>query len=157
MRSVGLLPEERLDKGTRRLLSEEVLQRAIKLLEYERIAQAGEVKRTTLSRAFCRQGMSRAEVTRSKETFRPREAPYPNALWQMDTQHVLVLPTGRGLRRINLVGCIDDYSRHVVARLYLQDNRPSSEPPRRSESTGMAYSATIAPVSPTACSKPLTG
>ena len=136
----GLLPEERVDKGSRRLLSEEVLRRAIelrredpersvrriiKLLEYEDIVREGEVKRTTLSRALCREGMSRAEVTRSKETFRPREAPYPNALWQMDTQHALVLPTGRGQRRIYLVGCIDDYSRHVVARLYLQDNRPA--------------------------------
>ena len=136
----GLLPEERLDKGVRRQLSEVVVQRAIelrredpersvmriiKLMEYEGIAQEGEVKRTTLSRALCREGMSRAEVTRAKETFRPREAPYPNALWQMDTQHALVLPTGRGQRRIYLVGCIDDYSRHVVARLYLQDNRPA--------------------------------
>ncbi len=136
----GLLPEERLDKGARRQLSEEVLQRAmelrredpersvrriIKLMEYEGIAKEGEVKRTTLSRALCREGMSRAEVTRSKETFRPREAPYPNALWQMDTQHALVLGTEHGQRRIYIVGCIDDYSRHVVARLYLQDNRPA--------------------------------
>ena len=136
----GLLPEERIDKGTRRQLSEVTLARAIELrredpersvlriiriMEMEGLVEEGEVKRTTLSRALCREGMSRAEVTRSKETFRPREAPYPNALWQMDTQHALMLPSGTGRRRIYLVACIDDYSRHVVARLYLQDNRPA--------------------------------
>lgn len=137
----GLLPEERLDKGQRRLLSEQVLLRAIelrredpersvrriiKLLEYEGVAKEHEVKRTTLSRALCRAGMSRAEVTRSKETFRRRESPYPNAMWQMDTQDALHLPGEGGKRRsLHLVACIDDYSRHVVARLYLHDNRPA--------------------------------
>ena len=136
----GLLPEERLDKGVRRQLSEAVVQRAIelrredpersvmriiKLMEYEGITQEGEVKRTTLSRALCREGMSRAEVTRPKEIFRPRESPYPNALWQMDTQDALRLPGEGGRRRVYLVACIDDYSRHVVARLYLHDNRPA--------------------------------
>ncbi len=136
----GLLPEERLDMGKRRLLSEAVVQRAIelrredpersvlriiRLMQYEGLIEAGAVKRTTLSRALCREGMSRAEVTRSKETFRPREAPYPGALWQMDTQHALYLPAGNRRRKVYLIACLDDYSRHVVARLYLQDNRPA--------------------------------
>ena len=136
----GLLPEERIDTGKRRLLSEAVVQRAIelrredpersvrriiKIMEYEGLVAEGEVKRTTLSRALCREGMSRAEVTRSTETFRPREAPYPNALWQMDTQHALYLPAGNRRRKVYLIACLDDYSRHVVARLYLQDNRPA--------------------------------
>lgn len=137
----GLLPEARVDRGAHRRLPEQVLARAIalrqedpersvrtliRILELEGAAPPGQVKRTTLSHALCRAGISRAEVTRSKETFRLREAPYPNALWQADTQQALHLPDGAGRRRtLHLVACLDDYSRHVVARLYPADDRPA--------------------------------
>ncbi|MCL6451836.1 MAG: DDE-type integrase/transposase/recombinase [Acetobacteraceae bacterium] len=136
----GLLPEVRVDRGAHRRLPEQVLARAIalrqedpsrsvrtiiRILELEGLAQPGQVKRTTLSHALCRAGVSRAEVTRAKETFKLREAPYPNALWQIDTQHALYLPGSDGRRRtLYLVACLDDYSRHVVARFYPADDRP---------------------------------
>ncbi len=44
----------------------------------------------------------------------------------MDTQYALRLPDAANRRRtIYLVACLDDYSRHVVARYYLADDRPS--------------------------------
>jgi len=137
----GLLPEVRLDHGHHRLLSDEVLAKAIllrqedpersiqaiiRILELEGVVEVGQVKRTTLSHALCRAGASRAEVSRSKETFRLRESPYPNAMWQIDTQEALRIPDASGRRRtLYLVAAIDDYSRHVVARFYTADNRPS--------------------------------
>lgn len=137
----GLLPEERSDRGVGRILPEQILVRAvalrqedpersvlqiIRILELEGLAEPGKVKRTTLSEALCRAGVSRAEVTRKKETFQLRESPYPNAMWQIDTCHLLHLPDSQGHRRtIYLVACLDDYSRHVVARLYVADDRPA--------------------------------
>jgi putative transposase len=137
----GLLPEVRSDRGRSRVLSEHLVARAvalrqedpersvlqiIRLLELEGLAEPGRLKRTTVGDALCRAGVSRAEVTRRKETFRLRESPYPNALWQIDTCQILHLPDAHGRRRtVHLVACLDDYSRHVVARLYLADDRPA--------------------------------
>ncbi len=138
----GLLPEERSDRGVRRLLPEQVVARAIalrqedpersvlqiiRIMELEGLADPGRIKRTTLGDALCRAGVSRAEVTRNKETFQLRESPYPNALWQIDTCQILrLLPDAQGRRRtIHLVACLDDHSRHVVARLYVADDRPA--------------------------------
>ncbi len=95
----GLMPEIRLTHGDHRRLSEHILQRAIELrrerqarsvqtliriLELEGVAQPGEVKRSTLSHALCRAGVSYQAVKVTQDEFRRREAPYPNALWQMD-------------------------------------------------------------------------
>ena len=137
----GLLPEERSDRGAGRVLPEQVVTRAIalrqedpersvlqiiRLIELEGVAAVGQLKRTTLSEALCRAGVSRAEVTRHKQTFQLRESPYPNAMWQIDTCQLLYLPDGQGRRRtLHLVGCLDDYSRHCVARLYPADDRPA--------------------------------
>jgi len=137
----GLLPEERSDRGVRRVLPEQVVARAIalrqedpersvlqiiRLIELEGLAEPGMVKRTTLSDALCRAGVSRAEVTRSKETFQLRESPYPNAMWQLDACQLLHLPDAHGRRRtIYLVAALDDYSRHCVARLYPAEDRPA--------------------------------
>ena len=137
----GLLPEERSDRGVRRILPEQVVTRAvalrqedpersvlqiIRIIELEGQAEQGSIKRTTLSEALCRAGVSRAEVTRNKQAFQLRESPYPNAMWQIDTCQMLYLPDAHGRRRtIHLVGCLDDYSRHLVARLYPADDRPA--------------------------------
>ncbi|MEM3485244.1 MAG: DDE-type integrase/transposase/recombinase [Candidatus Methanomethyliaceae archaeon] len=136
----GLMPEERTDHGACRRLSEQIINRAaelrkedpqrsistiIRIMELEGLIQPGQVKRSTLSHALCRLGISKAEVS-PKETYRRREAPYPNALHQMDTQVALKWPDGSGrVRNIYVVASIDDYSRHVVARLYLADDRPA--------------------------------
>ena len=70
--------------------------------------------------------MSRAEVSRNKQTFQLRESPYPGAMWQLDASPVLYLPDAHGRRRtLHLVAALDDYSRHVVARLYLGEDRPA--------------------------------
>ncbi|MDA8335430.1 MAG: DDE-type integrase/transposase/recombinase [Peptococcaceae bacterium] len=137
----GLLPEARTDRGACRRLPEQFLNRAIELrkedpqrsiktiiriMELEGLTQPGQVKLSTLSHALCRAGVSKAQTAASKETFRRREAPYPNALHQIDTQLALKMPDGSGrVRNIYLVSSIDDYSRHVVARLYLADDRPT--------------------------------
>ncbi len=137
----GLLPEVRVDHGTRRLLPENVLQRAIELrrekpdrsvrtlirmLELDKLVEPGQVKRSTLSHALCRAGVSRCEVKVTQEEYRRREAPYPNCLWQADTQYALRLPDAAGRRHtIYLVACLDDYSRHVAARYYPADDRPA--------------------------------
>lgn len=142
----GLMPEPRRDRGISTRLADAVLQRAVQLrkedprrsvhtiiriLELEQVALEGEVKRSTLSHALCRKGLFRAKLLRDRaiqegNTFRRRESPYPNAMWQVDTQLALYLPEKSGRRRkIYLVATIDDYSRHVVARYYLADNRPS--------------------------------
>jgi putative transposase len=137
----GLLPEERSDRGAGRVLPEQVVQAAIalrqedpersvlqiiRLIELQGLAEPGKIKRTTLGDALCRAGVSRAEVTRQKQTFQLRESPYPNAMWQIDTCQMLYLPDGKGRRRtIHLVACLDDYSRHVIARLYPADDRPA--------------------------------
>ena len=137
----GLLPEERADRGARRILPEQVVTAAItlrqedpersilqiiRLIELAGLAEPGKIKRTTLSESLCRAGVSRAEVTRNKRAFQLRESPYPNAMWQIDTCQMLYLPDAPGRRRtIHLVGCLDDYSRHVVGRLYAADDRPA--------------------------------
>ncbi|MGC8489032.1 MAG: DDE-type integrase/transposase/recombinase [Clostridia bacterium] len=137
----GLMPEERADRGTRRVLGEQILTRAvslrqedpersvlqiIRIMELEGLAELGTIKRTTLSEALCRAGVSRAEVTRNKQTFRLRESPYPNAMWQIDTCQIIKLPDAQGRRRtLHLVACLDDFSRHVVAHLYPADDRPA--------------------------------
>ena len=142
----GLMPEPRHDRGTSTRLPDAVLERAaqlrredprrsvhtiIRILELERLVLEGEIKRSTLSHALCRKGLNRAQLLRDRQiqdgaTFRRRESPYPNAMWQVDTQLALHLPDNGGRRRnIYLVATIDDYSRHVVARYYLADNRPS--------------------------------
>ena len=136
----GLLPEERSDRGVGRVLPEQVVDRAvtlrqedpersvlqiIRILELEGLAPVGQLKRTTLGDALCRAGVSRAEVTRHKETFQLRESPYPNAMWQIDTCQVLLLPGEPRRRVLHLVACLDDHSRHVVARLYPADDRPA--------------------------------
>ncbi len=137
----GLLPEERADRGVGRILPEQVVTRAIalrqedpersvlqiiRILELEGLTEPGKIKRTTLGDALCRAGVSRAEVTRNKQTFQLRESPYPNAMWQIDTCHLLHLPDAHGRRRtLYLVACLDDYSRAVIARLYPADDRPA--------------------------------
>lgn len=142
----ALLPEPRKDRGKTTQISDAVLSRAMELrkedpqrsihtiitiLELQGLAPPGTVKRSTLSHALCRKGLSRTQLLRdqalsSGETFRRRESPYPGALWQADTQLALYLPDPAGRRRtLYLVACIDDFSRHVVARFYLADNRPS--------------------------------
>lgn len=137
----GLLPEERADRGVGRLLPEQVVARAIalrqedpersvrqiiRIIELEGLAEPGKIKRTTLGDALCRSGVSRAEVTRSKQAFQLRESPYPNAMWQLDASPVLYLPDAQGRRRaLHLVAALDDYSRHCVARLYPAEDRPA--------------------------------
>lgn len=137
----GLLPEERSDRGVGRILPEQIVLRAvalrqedpersvlqiIRILELEGRSEPGQIKRTTLGEALCRAGVSRAEVTRDKQTFQLRESPYPNAMWQIDTCHLLHLPDAQGHRRtVYLVACLDDFSRFVVARLYVADDRPA--------------------------------
>jgi putative transposase len=139
----GLMPEPRTDRGASIRLADAVVTRAIELrkedprrsvqtiiriLELEQLALPGTIKRSTLSHALCRHGVSRAEVHRSEETFHKRQSDYPNAMWQVDTQLALHMPDASGRRRaVYLVAAIDDYSRHVVARHYLHDNRPSLE------------------------------
>lgn len=142
----ALLPAPRKDRATVTRLSDPVLSRAkelrkedpqrsvhtiIRILELEGLTKPDEVKRSTLSHALCRQGLSRAQLIRdqalaSGDTYRRRESPYPGALWQTDTQIALSMkePSGRK-RHLYLVACIDDFSRHVVGRFYLADNRPS--------------------------------
>lgn len=98
----------------------------IRFIELEGLAEPGTIKRTTLSEALCRAGVSRAEVTRNKQTFQLRESPYPNAMWQLDACQLLYLPDDHGRRRtIHLVAALDDYSRHVIARLYPAEDRPA--------------------------------
>lgn len=137
----GLVPEERVDKGVHRVLPEQIIERAvalrkedtersvrtiIRLLEWEGLTEVGRIKRTTLSEALCRAGVSRAAVSQKDTTFRLRESPYPNAMWQIDTCQILSLPgADRRQHTIHLVACLDDYSRHVVARLYPADDRPA--------------------------------
>ncbi len=137
----GLMPEERSDHGVRRILPEQVVARAIalrqedpersvlqiiRIIELEGGSAPGTIKRTTLGDALCRAGVSRAEVTRNKQTFQLRESPYPNAMWQLDACQMLHLPDGHGRRRtLHLVAALDDYSRHVVARLYPAEDRPA--------------------------------
>jgi putative transposase len=137
----GLLPEERSDRGAARVLPEQVVTRAvalrqedpersvlqiIRIIELEGLAAPGKIKRTTLGGALCRAGVSRAEVTRNKQTFQLRESPYPNAMWQLDSSQVLYLPDAQGHRRtIHLAAALDDYSRHVIARLYPAEDRPA--------------------------------
>jgi putative transposase len=137
----GLLPEERSDRGAARVLPEQVVARAIalrqedpersvmqiiRIIELEGLAGPGKIKRTTLGEALCRAGVSRAEVTRNKQTFQLRESPYPNAMWQLDSSQVLYLPDAHGRRRtIHLAAALDDYSRHVIARLYPAEDRPA--------------------------------
>lgn len=137
----GLMPEDRADRGTGRVLGEQIVTRAIalrqedpersvvqiiRIIELEGLAEPGTIKRTTLSDTLCRAGVSRAEVTRNKQTFRLRESPYPNALWQIDTCQIVKLPDAQDRRRtLHLVACLDDFSRHVVARLYPADDRPA--------------------------------
>lgn len=109
----GLLPEERSDRGVRRVLPEQVVTRAIalrqedaersvlqiiRITELEGVAPPGTTKLTTLGDALCRAGVSRAEVTRHKQTFQLRESPYPHALWQLDACQILYLPDGHGRR-----------------------------------------------------------
>jgi transposase InsO family protein len=136
----GLMPEARTDHGTGRRLAEQIITRAtelrkedpqrsintiIRIMELEGLTQPGQVKRSTLSHALCRHGISRAQVS-AKETFRRREAPYPNAMHQIDTQLSLRMRDRWGrMRNIYAVASIDDYSRHVVSRLYLADDRPA--------------------------------
>jgi len=136
----GLMPEERTDHGACRRLPEQIINRAaelrkedprrsintiIRTMVLEGLAEPGQVKRSTLSHAMCRLGVSKAEVS-PKGTYRKREAPYPNALHQMDTQLALKWPDKSGrVRNIYVVASLDDYSRHVVARLYLADDRPA--------------------------------
>ena len=142
----GLLPEPRKDRGVSTRLSDTILERAmelrredpqrsvytiIRILEVQGLAEPGAIKRSTLSHAFCRKGLSRAQLLRERalsdsQTYRRRESPYPGALWQADTQLALYLPDSSGRKRtLYLVACIDDFSRHVIARFYLADNRPS--------------------------------
>ena len=137
----GLMPEERADRGTGRVLGEQIVTRAIalrqedpersvlqiiRIMELEGLAEPGTIKRTTLGEALCRAGVSRAEVTRNKQTFRLRESPYPNAMWQIDTCQIVKLPDAQGRRHtLHLVACLDDYSRHVVAHIYPADDRPA--------------------------------
>ena len=137
----GLLPEPRTDRGQHRRIADEVLQQAvalrredparsvraiIRILELQGLVAPGELKRSTLSSALVRAGASRAELHPPAESLHPREAPYPNALWQLDTQHLLKLPDPSGKKRtIYLIACLDDYSRHVVAHLYPADDRPA--------------------------------
>jgi putative transposase len=140
---IGLMPEPRTDRGARLRLADDIVARAaelrredpqrsvrtlIRIMELEGLALPGTIKRTTLSHALCRMGVSRAELARPTETYRRRQSDYPGAMWQIDTQLALHMPDGQGRRRpVYLVAVIDDYSRHVVARYYWRDNRPSLE------------------------------
>ena len=137
----GLMPEPRRDRGARRRLAGAIVDRAaalrredprrsvqtiIRILELEKVALPDEVKRSTLSHALCRMGVSRVELRRPTETFQRRESPYPGAMWQIDSQLAVHMPDSAGRRRaIYLVAVIDDFSRHVVAHYYLHDNRDS--------------------------------
>jgi len=139
----GLMPEPRTDRGARLRLADDIVARAaelrkedprrsvralIRILELEGLAPTGTVKRTTLSHALCRMGVSRAELARPTQTFQRRESEYPGAMWQIDTQIALHMPDAHGRRRpVYLVAAIDDHSRHVVGRYYWRDNRPSLE------------------------------
>jgi putative transposase len=139
----GLMPEPRTDRGARLRLADDIVARAaelrkedprrsvktlIRILELEGLAPPGTVKRTTLSHALCRMGVSRAEVARPTQTFQRRESAYPNQMWQADTQIALHMPDAQGRRRpVYLIAAIDDHSRHVVAHYYWRDNRPSLE------------------------------
>jgi len=140
---VGLMPEPRTDRGARIRLADDIVTRAaelrredpqrsvrtlIRIMELEGLALPGAIKRSTLAHALCRMGVSRAELARPTETFQRRQSDYPGAMWQIDTQLALNMPDGTGRRRpVYLVATIDDYSRHVVARYYWRDNRPSLE------------------------------
>ena len=146
----ALQPQPRGDQGTVRGLSPAVLTQALALraedphrsarqvihmLELAGVVPPGTVKYRTLTRHFRQQGVVPPPGPRPADTFRRRQAPYPNAEWQADTQLVLKMPDPHQparLRQVYLVAVLDDATRYIVeAECFFHENRLRLEQVRK--------------------------
>lgn len=141
----GLKPQTRSDANKGRVMTPEILQaaialrreapersveRIIELLELTGQVPKGLLKRTTLSEHLIRAGYGRRAVLTKKTAYRRFSASRRNELWQGDVQHTLSLPhpTQPGRKRqAYLIAVIDDFSRQVFARFYLEEKLPRLE------------------------------
>jgi transposase InsO family protein len=143
----ALKPKERSTKGGSRL-SPAVIEKAIQLrkerpqrsveqliflLEESKIAPAGTIAVSTLSRHLRQTGMSRKAMTQtsSSSTFRRFEAEDILEILQSDFKHFVYLPdpeNPKQKKKTILLAILDDYSRYIVhAQIYWDEKLPRLE------------------------------
>lgn len=140
----SLIPAGRSDRGQPRVLSSEVLERAIQLrlelpsrktdrllelLESQaeiRDEELPEVKESTLNYHLRARGATRRLLRCQDRAFRRFEHPHRNSCWQGDWADGIWLPhpqRPKAMRKCYLHGFIDDYSRYVPhAQFYFRQN-----------------------------------
>ncbi len=121
-------------EALRRERPQRSVEQIIFTMEGNGIISKGEVAASTLRRHFRRQGLTRQQLTSSKDRqnrFRRFEAERPHQLWQSDFHHTLYLPDPESegkKRKVKLCAILDDFSRYIVHAQYRFDETvPSLE------------------------------
>lgn len=134
----GLLPKEREDKGSTKVLSDECISEIYKLKEqfpkldavqiHLRLVEEGllpaVVSSRTVQRFIKAKGLKNPAASGALKDRKAFEEPFFGAMWQADTCHFPYVPDSDGKRRRTyLIAIVDDHSRMIVgARLFFEDN-----------------------------------
>jgi transposase InsO family protein len=133
-----LMPRERSDKGSTKILSAECISEIYKIKEKfpkldavqirVRLVMDGlipaSVSERTIQRFIKRNGLKNPAASGPMKDRKAFEEAYFGAMWQTDTCYFPYVPDEHGKRRRTyLISILDDYSRLIVwARLFFEDN-----------------------------------
>jgi len=142
----ALVPEERKDAGSIRIISEELLKKAVELkeelpersvreiieiLELSGHAPEGLIKNSTLSRIMSNNiQASTTQKTKSVKILRRFQKDNVNDTWQSDSKHSIYLKDPKNPKeyiRTYLVCFLDDRSRKVCGKIYFEENAQNVE------------------------------
>ena len=134
----ALMPRERSDKGSVRVLSDECIAEIYKIKEkfprldalqiHIRLIKEGlipsAISPRTVQRFIKAKGLKTPAASGPLKDRKAFEEPYFGAMWQADTCYFPYVPDERGKRqRTYLMIIVDDHSRMIVgARLFFEDN-----------------------------------
>jgi len=141
----GLKSQARNDKGKSRVVPEEIIRKAcdlkievpqrtirtiIKILEKEKLVEAGRLTKSTLHRIFQHKHLT-TKVPKEKGYWQRYQAEFPNDLWQSDQMFGPYLPDPNNPTRkirTQLLAWLDDRSRVILhAQFFFEAKLPNLE------------------------------
>lgn len=133
----GLLPKERSDSGSSRVLSETAIEEIYRLKEsfprinatliYTKLIQDGFVNQSEVSVAtiqrFIKKNNLRSAVNPNQKDRKAFEEEFPGGMYQADTSYTTYITENQVKRRTYLIHVVDDHSRLIVgAQFFYNDN-----------------------------------
>lgn len=133
----GLMPKERSDSGTTRVLNDSAISEIYRLKEvfprinatliYHKLIEDGFINKSDVSvssiQRFIKHNDLRSAKNLNQKDRKAFEEAYPGGMYQADTSYTTFIKENGKLRRTYLIHIVDDHSRLIVgARFFYNDN-----------------------------------